>query len=748
MKKYITWGVCLLVIAGFLIMAFFSLNAYREMRKLQTGTMWHLPTRIYSSPFEISPGVDISRQGLMERLNRLRYRRVEEVKEPGQYHLDGDVITIYLHPFAYPEGARKATEVRLVMAGSRVEKILSGQLRQAIGSVRLEPEIIATLYDAGFEDRELVSLKDCPPYLRDAVLCVEDQRFYTHGGIDPRAMFRALLADLFHAKVMEGGSTITQQLVKNLFLTHERTVVRKLREVWLSLVMETVYTKDEILTMYVNEIYLGRYGYAGIHGFGRASRIFFDKDVSRLTLHEAALLAGIIRSPNRYSPYTHPKAALERRNTVLSLMREQGRIPSRLYESAVRQPLGIVPFTPAIRQAPYFTDFVLSSVRSFSPEEEVLSRGGLSIFTTLDMHVQRVTEEAVARGLEGHPGNIQAACVVLRPATGEILAMVGGRDFRASQYNRAVSLKRTIGSLIKPVIYYTALENGYTLSSILDDSPLSITLPDASVWSPANFDSASHGDVLLMNALVNSYNQATVRLGLALGLESVSERVKAVMPGVTVPAHPSVLLGAVNCSPLDVAGMYAVFANDGLTPSIRFLDAVLDEHGAAIQEAGKKPPQRVLDAGPVYLVDMALEEVIRRGTARSAARYGVPDGVCGKTGTSNDLRDSWFAAYTQDLVTVVWMGDDAYRTTGLTGASGALPVAGRIMGRLAVPVVRQAPEGITFCEVDPVNGKKATLWTVSPVRLPYLAGTEPSEPSEVGMPGILKALRSLWPFGE
>ncbi|HPI92318.1 MAG TPA: transglycosylase domain-containing protein [Deltaproteobacteria bacterium] len=748
MKKYIAWGVCLLGIVGILIMAFFSLNAYREMRKLQTGTMWHLPTRIYSSPFEISPGVDIFRQGLAERLNRLRYRRVEKVREPGQYRLDGDVITIYLHPFAYPEGARKATEVRLVMAGSRVEKILSGQLRQAIGSVRLEPETIATLYDAGFEDRELVSLKDCPPYLIDALLCVEDQRFYTHGGIDPRAMFRALLADMFHAKIMEGGSTITQQLVKNLFLTHERTVGRKLREAWLSLVMETVYTKDEILTMYVNEIYLGRYGHAGIHGFGRASRIFFDKDVSRLTLHEAALLAGLIRSPNRYSPYTHPKAALERRNTVLSLMREQGRIPSRLYESAVRQSLGVVPFTPAIRQAPYFTDFVLSSVRSFSPEEEVLSRGGLSIFTTLDMHVQHVTEEAVARGLEGHPGNIQAACVVLRPATGEILAMVGGRDFRASQYNRAVSLKRTIGSLIKPIIYYTALEDGYTLSSMLDDSPLSITLPDASVWSPANFDSASHGDVLLMDALVNSYNQATVRLGLALGLGSVSKRVKAVMPGVTVPEHPSVLLGALNCSPLDVAGMYAVFANDGLIPSMRCLDAVLDEHGAAIQVTGKKPLRRVLDAGPVYLVDTALEEVVRRGTARTAARYGVPDGVCGKTGTSNDLRDSWFAAYTQDLVTVVWMGDDAYRTTGLTGASGALPVAGRIMGRLAVPVARQAPEGITFCEVDPVNGKKATLWTVSPVRLPYLAGTEPSEPSEVGMPGILKALRSLWPFGE
>jgi penicillin-binding protein 1B len=655
-------------------------------------------------------------------------------------------MTIYLHPFAYPGGAGDAALVKLVLDGDRVKRIISGHSGQVVPSVRLEPETIATIYDAGFEDREIISLETCPVSLIDAVLGVEDQRFYEHGGIDLRAMIRAFLADVFQAKIMEGGSTITQQLVKNLFLTHERTVSRKLKEVWLSLIMEKVYTKDEILAMYLNEIYLGRSGYAGIHGFGRASRVFFDKDVSALDLHEAALLVGLIRSPNRYSPYTHPVTALERRNTVLGLMREQGRITSQRYETAVHKPLGIVPFSPSMNQAPYFIDHVLSSVRGLSPGEDVLSEGGLRIFTTLDMHVQRTAEKALSSGIAGRSGTVQAACVILRPASGEILAMVGGRDYRTSQFNRAVSLRRSIGSLIKPVVYYTALVNGYTLSSMLDDRPLTVTLPDKSRWSPANYDGTSHGEVLLIDALVNSYNQATVRLGLALGLERVAAQVRAVMPGVTVPAQPSLLLGAVECSPLDVAAMYAVFASGGTRQEPRCLDAVLNRHDAVLWEAGPEAAVRVLDAGPAYLIDSGLQEVLRRGTARSARGYGVPDGVCGKTGTTNDLRDSWFAAYTQDLAAVVWVGDDAFRATGLTGATGALPVAGRIMARLAAPAPREVPGGVTFCEVDPLDGKRATIWTASPMRLPFLAGTEPAESSEQGLPGLLKALRSLWPF--
>jgi penicillin-binding protein 1B len=362
------------------------------------------------------------------------------------------------------------------------------------------------------------------------------------------------------------------------------------------------------------------------------------------------------------------------------------------------------------------------------------------------MNVQRVLEGSMESGMKGLRGNIQGAAVVLHPVSGEIRAMTGGRDYRTSQFNRAVSIRRNIGSLIKPVVYSCALKNGYTLASILDDGPLSVRLDDRTDWSPVNFDGKSHGSVLLVDALAQSYNLATVRLGLAVGLDRVIPEVRAVLPRTALPKNPSLLLGAVNCSPLDVAGMYAVFASGGLKAEPRCLEALVDANGAALFRAGPGNPRRVLDPGPVFLLNTALQEAVRRGTARSARSLGVPDGVCGKTGTTNDYKDSWFAGYTRDMVVVAWIGDDAFRATGLSGAAGALPVASRVMARLASPGAWEAPEGITFCAVDPVNGKRATRWTAEAVTLPFLSGTVPEQVSEEGMPGLWKVLRNLFPF--
>ncbi|HQI81078.1 MAG TPA: transglycosylase domain-containing protein [Deltaproteobacteria bacterium] len=542
-RRFIIWGMCALVLLGMLLVAVWTANAYREMRKIRTGALWRLPTRVYASPLQLSPGMDIARAGLTERLARLRYRQSGRAGSPGQYSTVPGRMVIRRRRFVDADGDHPSARVELDLEGSRIRRVLSGDSRQEVSSARLEPECIATLYDGGFEDREIVSLKDCPPVLIDALLSVEDRRFRDHPGIDVRAVSRALLADLFSARVVEGGSTITQQLVKNLFLSHERTVGRKLKEAWLALIMEAAFTKDEILAMYLNEIYLGRSGYAGIHGFARASRLFFDKEVSSLGLHEAALLAGIVRSPNRYSPYTHPRAALDRRNTVLTLMHDQGRVSTRSYREALRKPLGVVPFTPAGRQAPYFVDYVVSALRRLFPGGEGAVTSGLNVYTTLDMHAQRTAEEAVRSTIASMPERVQAAVVVLRPSTGEILAMVGGRDYRVSQFNRAVSARRSIGSLIKPIVFYTALRNGYTLSSLVEDAPVSVPLPDGSAWSPTNFDGRSHGKVLLVDALAFSYNQATVRLGLDVGLDRVAAEAKKVLPGIRVPAHPSLLLG-------------------------------------------------------------------------------------------------------------------------------------------------------------------------------------------------------------
>ena len=723
-------------------------NVYREMMKINTGSLWHLPTRIYSAPFDLAPGVDIRRTGLISRLAHLGYRSASTVASPGQYHLFKDGIIIYLHPFEYVDGVRKARKVRVFLDGNLIKTIISEKDRQEIASARLEPECIATVYDAGFEDRELIKRKDCPEQLINALLCVEDRRFYEHSGIDIRSMLRALLADMFHAQVVEGGSTITQQLVKNLFLTHERTLSRKLKEIWLSSIMEMVFTKDEILTMYMNEIYLGRFGPAGIYGFGRASKLFFDKDLTDLALHESALLVGLIRAPNIYSPYTHPKMAMERRNTVLAVMREQGKITSAQYDQAVHKPLSVVSFIKPARQAPFFIDHVLSSARALYPEEEFLTKGGLRIFTTLDMNMQRIMEDVLESGTASLAKNIQVASVIVNPATGAIKAMVGGRDYGTSQFNRVTSIRRSIGSLIKPIIYYSALKGGYSLSSILDDSPLTIKLENKNIWSPMNFDKVSHGNILLLNALAQSYNLATVRLGLAVGLESIVSEVKKVLPRTTVLKQPALLLGAIDCSPLDVAGMYSVFATGGLRVESWSLEAIVDEHGAVFWKSAHKQPQRVLDPGPTYLINTALQETIRSGTAKSAKTFGIPDGICAKTGTTNEMRDSWFAAYTKDMVVITWLGDDAFRAIGYTGATGAMPFAARIVARLAVPRPWDVPDDVTLCAIDPINGKRATSWTDSPVTLPFMKGTEPKEDSGEGMPGLWKALKHIFPFGE
>jgi penicillin-binding protein 1B len=746
-KRLLVFSAIGLLLVAALFIAFSSLNAYREMLKIRTGSPWRIPSRIYSRELIISPGTDISRVALMERLTTLRYRKVERVNSPGEYSASNDSILIFLHSFEYPEGILPADKIRLTLNGRQVERIVSSGSKTGLPEMRLEPECIAQIFDAGYEDREIVSLKDCPTHFLDALLCVEDRRFYDHSGIDMRSMVRALLADVYQGQVVEGGSTITQQLVKNLFLTHERTYTRKLKEIWLSLIMETAFTKDEILGMYVNEVYLGRLGYAGIHGFGRAARLFFDKDLPIIELHEAALLAGLVRSPNRYSPYTHPSLALSRRNTVLEIMWKEGKITREAYEKALRMPLMVVPLNPSLRQAPYFIDYVLSSIHDVYPEDAFLSRGGLRIFTTLDMHMQRTTEQVLAHGMDSFNRDIEVASVIVDPTDGEIMAMVGGRSYGRSQFNRATSIHRSIGSLVKPIIYYHALKKGYTLASSIEDSKLSVPLRGNAAWSPSNFDGSTHGQVMLVDALANSYNLATVRLGLSLGMDEVRSEISAVLPRAQVRQHPSILLGSLDCSPLDVALMYATFANGGFKVKTQCIRTIVDEHGATIWKAQGETFPRILDQNATYLLDTALIETLKRGTGRAAQSYGVPGGVCGKTGTTNDLRDSWFAAYTQDLALVVWLGNDSFKPIGFTGAAGALPLASQILAQLADPMPRKVPDDITFCSIDPVNGKRATNWTTAPVEMPFLKGTEPQEISEEGMPKIWKILKSIFPFG-
>jgi penicillin-binding protein 1B len=735
-------GLCLSL--GILLIGIVAgLDAYREIKKIGVGSIWHIPSRIYSREIALIPGMDIENCGLMARLDRLRYRSVEDVDVPGEYMRDSDGLIIFLHPFEYIDRKTEASLVKLMIKDQKITEIIRIDTAEYLDSVLLEPECITEIFDERYEDRTIITLDECPPYLLGALVVTEDRRFYDHWGIDLRSLVRASLANLRSGSIVEGGSTITQQLIKNLFLTHKRTFTRKFKEMWMALIMEAVYSKEEILGMYINEIYMGRRGYTGIYGLGRAARLFFDKEISDIELTEAALLAGIIRAPNKYSPYSYPARALARRNTVLELMAEDGKITAQEFEDAKNKPAEVIPIEPTLRHAPYFIDHVLAEIQDQYPATQ-LAKGGYKIFTTLDMHMQQTAQSLLKHGLKSSQTDIEGAVLINNPVTGDILAMVGGKSYAVSQFNRSTQIRRHIGSLIKPFIYYTALRRGDTLSTIVDDSPISLELDDNSLWEPQNFDQQSHGTVMIKDALAHSYNQATVRLGLDLGLPTVASAIRGIVPGLSIKENPSLLLGALDCSLLEVAILYSALANSGYRIQERSIRGIVNDNGTILWQSTDHTGNKVLDPAVVYLVDAALMDVVTSGTARASQMYGISDGICGKTGTTNDMRDSWFVGFTKNIVVTVWLGNDDFLPIGLTGAKGAMPVASMILARLASPQTWPVPDDIVFCSIDPANGKLASRWSKQRTKLPYIKGTQPTEVSNAGVPNIFKFLKSFW----
>jgi len=735
------------VISGLLFSTIIILDAYREILKVGAGSIWHVPTRIYSSQTRIIPGDDIRLLGLRSRLERLRYRDVPEVLAPGEFFWSQDAVTLYLHSFEYPDRFSEAIKVKIFLDGTTIREIICLDTSKPLVELVLEPEDIACVYDQEYEDRIVVELESCPLYLLKAIIATEDRRFYAHWGIDLRSVARAALVNVHHGRIIEGASTITQQLVKTLFLSSKRTFLRKIKETVMSLIMDAVYSKQKILGMYINEVYLGQSGHVGIYGVGRASRLFFDKDISQIDLAEAALIAGIIRAPNRYNPYTYPNRAIARRNTVLKLMLDAGAIDQLTYDTAVRTVLRVVEFPAKSRRAPYFLDYLLSTISDAYPIGS-LAKGGYSIFTTLDMHMQNVAETMLSHGIQNFSTSkrpaLQGSVVVCDPKSGQIKAMVGGREYANSQFNRAIQTKRNIGSLIKPIVYYRALRSGYTLASLLDDNPLSVKLAGGSSWSPDNYDKISHGYVLLVDALINSYNVATVRLGMSLGTDVIAKQIDQLRPGLNIRENPALLLGTLECSPLDVAMVYSAFANRGksLEPSV--IKQIVNNEGVVLFDNTLFQRQQKLDESVVFLVNSALKEVLVLGTAKDSQKYGMPPLMCGKTGTTNDMRDSWFVGFSKDVTVVVWLGNDEFQSIGLSGATGAMPIASMILSRIEKPTQWLVPPEIVMCSIDPKNGKLASLWSKNTRTLPFVRGTQPKDVSKDDTPRLLKFLRSIF----
>jgi len=726
-------GSAALAVSGLLVLgAYVSLLDWR-VRDVFEGRRWSLPARVFSRPLEIYAGQGLRAGDLVEELRMLRYRKDSRLSGAGTYWPGQGRVTLRTRGFPFPEGEEPARQLRVSFKGGAVRAVIDRRTGKDLGMARLEPVPIANIYPRHNEDRILVHLDDAPPLLIQTLLAVEDHDFYEHFGLDPSALARALWVNLKAGRTVQGGSTLTQQLVKNLFLSNERTLWRRFNEAVMTLLLEHHYSKDEILQAYLNEVYLGQDGKRAIHGFALASQFYFEKRLQDLSVDQLALLVGLVRGPSLYAPRRHPERARARRDLVLSVLVRQGVIGAREAERARQRPLGVSRKAPSgTTPFPAYLQLVRRELeRSYRKQD--LRSDGLMIFTTLDPIVQLRAEQALTRRLAkldkraaGDP--LQAAVVVAGVDTGEVVALVGGRNPRFAGYNRALDIRRPIGSLIKPVVYLTALSDPehYTLATLLEDAPLSVRLPNGKRWSPHNYDRRYHGQVPIHDALAHSYNVPTARLGLRLGVEQVTRTLYAL--GVThkVAAYPSVLLGAAELPPIEVAQIYQTLGARGTRMPLTAVLEVTDREGRRLP---RNPPRirQVADPEAVYLVDSALYETARRGTARALSSI-LPKGlrVAGKTGTTNELRDSWFAGFSAEHVAVVWVGHDDNRPTGLTGASGALRVWGDIIGRISTRSLDlDPPEGVKWRSIDPHSGLLADQGCDGAVSVPFVQGSAP-----------------------
>jgi penicillin-binding protein 1B len=698
------------------------------------GKKWELPARVYSRAAELYPGMELSPNRLEQELRLMQYRRTAQTDHPGSYSRSGNIFEIFRRTFRFEDGEEAPKKFKIVILNGRIQSLSEADKGTFPDLVRLDPAVIGSFYPTHKEDRILVKLEAVSPLLIETLLAVEDRNFYHHYGVAPLAIARAMITNIRKRRMVQGGSTLTQQLVKNFFLTREQTLRRKIEEMFMSLALERNYEKDEILETYLNEVYLGQDGERAVHGFGLASAFYFGRSVHDLRAHEIALLVGMLKGPSAYDPRRFPDRAMQRRNTVLTIMETQNVIDAERAKAARNAPLDVIEKPgDGITKFPAFLDMVKRQLLQQYKEEDLRSEG-LRIFTSFDPQIQFAAEDAAVSQLKaiesGHglpKGKLEVSAVVTSTGGNEILALVSGRNPGFRGFNRALDAKRPIGSLIKPAVYLTALQDPehYTLITPLDDSFLTMRLGNQT-WTPENYDRQYHGSVPLYAALVHSYNIATVRLGTDIGLEKIHETLRQMGFNGEFHPYPSSLLGTPEMSAYEVAQMYQIFASGGFFSPIRAIRSVYTRTNIPLQRYPLTIRQN-FDPRAVYLLNKVLQSVVIEGTGKSL-KYIFPQdfGAAGKTGTSNDLKDSWFAGFTGDRLAVVWMGRDDNQSCGLTGASGALQVWGKIMANIRpTPLELPQPEGVEWVTVDALTGMRAEASTENPVSVPFIAGSAP-----------------------
>jgi penicillin-binding protein 1B len=721
------------------------------------------PLKIYSAPYPLETGMKLDKPALQNRLSHLGYRQVfRKHLSPGEYRLNDSSVDVHLRDFLYPDGLVRSRQVRLALEDGHIQRVLALPDQQDAGPVAIEPQLIGGVLEASRQVREWVPLSAIPASMIDAVLAIEDRRFYRHVGIDPVGIVRATWQNLKGGAVVQGGSTITQQLAKNLYYTQHRTFVRKLKEAFAALILEMKYSKGDILESYLNEIYLGQSGSVAVYGVQEGAHYYFGKPLQDLAPAEAALIAGMIKGPNTYAPVRDAKRAKQRRDQVLLRLKLDGKLSDKQYQAAVGTPIKTGALQHGLTDAPYFLDYVLAHIDDL-PEGEPQS--GLRVFTTLDLEIQRLAEQALNAGvarlqakhrsLRTTGDHLQAGLVALNPKSGAILAMVGGRDYRSSQFNHAVQARRQPGSLFKPFVYAAALQRSVSMqeaavtpATLIDDSPISF--PDGEkTWEPQNYDHRFHGQVTVRSALEQSLNVPVVRVAQAIGVHDLVATLR--MVGIHGPfdEHLSLALGTSEVSLLEITAAYGAFANNGRYVPPKGLAALVEqvgEHSEQVVATDEGQGVQAFSPQAAYLITSMLQGVVQRGTAAPARGLGFGEALAGKTGTTDQHRDAWFVGYTPDIVVGVWVGFDEGTSLKLTGAQAALPIWMDFF-RKAVPVPPTnflAPQGITIRTIDPQTGQLATSACPESLEETFVEGTEPTVFCELHNPGMLERLKNIF----
>ncbi|CDG20267.1 Penicillin-binding protein 1B [Includes: Penicillin-insensitive transglycosylase; Penicillin-sensitive transpeptidase] [Xenorhabdus poinarii G6] len=754
-RRRFLWLLLKIVIVLAVLTVIYGFYLDNKIRQRIDGKVWDLPAAVYGRVVSLEPGMNYSKDEMIRLLEGMQYRKVTKIMRPGEFVVKGNRIQMLRRPFDFPDGKEGQIQARLTFDNNHLTDIENMENQRQFGFFRLDPKLITMMQSPNGEQRLFVPRDGFPDLLIQTLLETEDRYFYEHDGIRPLSIFRAVLANLTAGRTVQGGSTLTQQLVKNLFLSNERTLSRKANEALMAVLMDARYSKDRILELYLNEVYLGQSGDEQIRGFPLASLYYFGRPIDELSLDQQALLVGMVKGASLYNPWRNPKIALERRNVVLKILQNRKIIDQELYDLLSARPLGVKPKSESITPQPAFMQLVRQELQE-KLGDKVNDLSGVKIFTTLDPVSQDAAEKAVEEGVAAlrvsrHVPDLEGAIVIVDRISGEIRAMVGGAQPQYAGFNRALNARRLIGSLAKPATYLTALSqpDKYRFNTWLADEPISIPQAGGKPWEPRNFSRTFSGRVMLIDALARSMNVPTVNLGLDVGLDHIANTLVALgIPAKEIQQVPSMLLGAMNLTPMEMAQEFQTIGSGGNRAKLSALRSILAEDGTVVYQSYPQA-ERTVPPQAAYLTLYGMQQVVERGTGRAlAGKYGQYH-LAGKTGTTNDLRDSWFTGIDGKEVVVVWTGRDDNGPTKLTGATGALKIYQRYLENgTPLALNNSPPEGIVDMSVNEDGSfncdgggiRVLPVWTDAPQSLCQQSVSQPIEEGKEEAPDWLREM--------